>query len=63
MFAVDCYYYEAGTVYGHAEETQFFENLDEAKEAARAMEAEDRRVVIIETTGDPDDEGEVVWDC
>lgn len=61
MYALDIYRYEKNSV-GDFIRTEFFDTLDEARAAAESLDADDVRMMIVETTGEPGDEGEVVAD-
>lgn len=61
MYALDIYSYEKNSV-GDLIRTEFFDTFDEARVAAESLDSDDVRMVIVETTGEPGDEGEVVAD-
>lgn len=41
---------------------EVYETVDEAIARAKEIESEDWHVFVTETTGDPDDEGKVIFD-
>lgn len=61
MYCVETFEYENGSV-GQKLESEWFDTLDEAKDYADRANDDSIRGVIIETTGDPDDEGKVIFD-
>jgi hypothetical protein len=58
MYALDIYSNSVGDLI----RTEFFDTIDGARAAAESLDADDVRMVIVETTGEPDDEGEVAAD-
>lgn len=58
MYAVDYYCFDNTT-----HETLWFDTKDEAMQKAHEIDAEGWRVVVTETTGEPDDEGRVIYDA
>lgn len=56
MYALDIYRYEDMELI----RTEFFDTLDEAVAATESLKADDVRMAIFETTGEPGDEGKVV---
>lgn len=61
MYALDIYRYENNSV-GELVHTEFFDTLDEAVATAELLNADDVRMTIVESTGEPGDEGKVVAD-
>lgn len=43
-------------------ETEYFEELEEAVQRAKELETDEWRVYVSETTGEPFDEGKVIFD-
>lgn len=58
LYAVDYYCFDDTT-----HDTLYFETKGEALRLAREIADEGWRVIVTETTGDPDDEGVEIWDA